>query len=481
LDEVVVTATRGPKRIIVGLMAGAAALLGAASAEAAGASCPNPGFERDADAAIRTYEQADLFSGALLLAVDGRPVLRRGVGLAERELGVAATPDMKFRVGSLTKQFTAAAILQLQEAGKLSIDDPISKYYPEAPQTWAKITLRHLLTHTSGILSYTALPGFFAREAREPHTPEELIKLTRDKPLQSEPGSKYEYNNTGYIILGYVIEKVSGQPYAQYLQQHVFTPLGMSGSGYDDPAPIIKGRAAGYARGPDGAWRNAPFIDMSVPYAAGSLYSTVNDLLVWDQALYGARLLKPDSLQAMFTDYGHQYGFGVHIDQKWDQERIWHNGIINGFSASLQRYPKSRITVVALSNEMIPPATDKLADDLAGLCLGAAVYPKEVAETPAALARYAGYYEFSPVAVLQVEPRGGVLISHMAGQPDGTLYPEGGGKFFSRTAEIEVSFQTGSDGQVTGANARINGQPQSAKRIDAAEADRLAKARAAGR
>jgi D-alanyl-D-alanine carboxypeptidase len=454
------------------------AMLSAHDALAAGAACPNPAFLREAQSAIADYDRADMFSGAVLVAANGKPVLRRGVGLADRELGVAATPDMKFRIGSITKQFTATAILQLQEGGKLSIDDPISKYYPDAPAAWAKVTLRHLLTHSSGIPTYTALPGFFGREARLPHTPEELVKLTRDKPLEFEPGSKFAYDNSGYILLGYVVEKVSGQPYADYLRQHVFGPLRMTGSGYDQAGPIIPGRASGYERGPDGSWRNAPFLDMSVPFAAGSLYSTVDNLLAWDQALYAARPLKPDSLKAMFSDYGHHYGFGFVIDKKWDQDRIWHNGGVNGFTASFQRYPKSRITAVALANEETP-STDKLASDLAGLCLGAKVYPRQVPEAPKVLAKYVGFYEVSPFAVAKVDVRGSGLVSHIAGQPDLPLYPEGGGKFFARTADIELTFQAGADGQVSGVVIKQGGQQPLAKRIDAAEAERLAKAKAA--
>src|SRR5438270_586095 len=172
------------------LLVGVAAF-GAHDALAAPAACPNPGFLREARSAIQAYDQADVFSGAVLVAVNGQPVFRQGVGWADRELKAPATPEMKFRIGSITKQFTATAILQLQEAGKLSIDDPVSKYYPDAPAAWSKITLRHLLTHTSGIPSYTGLPGFFDRAARQPHTPADLIKLTRDKPLEFEPGSKF--------------------------------------------------------------------------------------------------------------------------------------------------------------------------------------------------------------------------------------------------------------------------------------------------
>jgi CubicO group peptidase (beta-lactamase class C family) len=468
------------RRSLASLSAGIALGLSAvaSAASAAGPTCPAKGFLSEAQATIRDFDQAGAFTGALLVAMDGKPVLRQGVGLADRELGVAATPETKFRIGSITKQFTATAILQLQEAGKLAVDDPISKYYPEAPPAWAKITLRHLLTHTSGIPSYTGLPGFFDREARLPHTPEELIRLTRDKPLEFEPGAKYAYDNSGYILLGYVVEKASGERYADYVQKHIFGPLGMTASGYDSSEQIMPGRAQGYERAPSGGLRNAAFLDMSVPYSAGSLYSTVDDLLAWDRALYAATLLKPDSLKAMWTDYGHHYGFGFTVDRKWDQDRIWHNGGINGFTSSFQRYPKARVTAVALANQA-SPAADALAADLAGLCLGAEVFPKSIAAKPAELARYAGYYEITPVNVLRLEVQGGALRATGPDQPGALFHPAGGGKFFSRTSAVRIAFQTGPDGLATGALVDQAGHQVLAKAIDATEADRLAKAKAA--
>jgi len=466
-------------RAALAVVVSIAAVGAAQGAQAAGRACPNPAFQREAQAAIDAYKQDDVFSGAVLVAVDGHPVLRWGVGLADRELATPATPNMKFRIGPITKQFTATAILQLQEAGKLSVDDPVSKYYTDAPPAWARITIRHLLNHRSGIPSYTGLPGFFDREARLPKTPEELIKLTRDKPLEFEPGSRFAYDNSGYILLGYIVEKVSGERYADYLQKHIFGPLGMAHSGFDETGPIMVGRAHGYDRGRDGAWRNAAFLDMSVPYAAGSLYSTVDDLLIWDQAIYAGRLLTPESLKAMFTDAGSHYGFGFVIDQKWGQDRIWHNGGINGFTASFQRYIKPHVTAIALANEATG-ATDKVAADLAGLCLGADVYPKPASETPAALARDAGFYELSPTAVVELQVRGGTLVGRTTGQPDITYYPQGGGGFFARTVDAAIKLDTGPDGRATAATFKQGLQSLHAKRIDAAEAARLASARGAG-
>ena len=296
------------------------------------------------------FVRPDEFSGVVLVAKDGKPVFRKAYGLANREWNVPNAVTGKFRIGSMTKAFTATAILQLQEAGKLSIDDPISKYYADAPATWHAVTLRHLLTHTSGIPSYTDQPGFFAEQARLDRSPEEIIKLTRDAPLQFEPGSQFRYDNTGYIILGYVIEKVSGQTYADYVRQRILAPLNMKNSGYDVSETVLPQRAAGYAPSPSGVI-NAPYLSMTLPFAAGSIYSTVDDLLAWDQALSApGKPLGAASLKAMFTDYGHGYGFGWVMADLHGHRLITHNGGINGFVSENPRYPDDRLTVILLSN-----------------------------------------------------------------------------------------------------------------------------------
>jgi D-alanyl-D-alanine carboxypeptidase len=335
-----------------------------AVAKAAAAPAANALTAR-ADALIASYPQ---FSGTVLVAKDGLPLFRKAYGMANREWEVRNTPETKFRLGSLTKAFTAVAILQLQEAGKLSVDDPISKYYPTAPESWKPITLKHLLNHTSGIPSYTGLPTFFAKESRLDRTPDEIVQLTRDQPLEFEPGSKYAYDNTGYILLGYVIEKVSGEPYAGYVDKHIFQPLGMKNSGYDSSEKIIPLRAAGYDVTPAGLI-NARFLSMSLPYAAGSLYSTVDDMLIWDQALKGDKVLSAASRKAMYTDYGHAYGFGWQIDKRHDHTRINHGGGINGFVTKFDRYPDDGLTVVVLSNVSNAPS-GQLADELGAIFLG---------------------------------------------------------------------------------------------------------------
>src|SRR5688572_17307322 len=193
-----------------------------------------------ADAFVNAFVEQKKFMGAVLVAQDGKPVLRKGYGFANVEWEIPNTPDTKFRLGSITKQFTALAILQLAEAGKLSLDDPAKKYYSDAPPAWDKVTVHHLLNHTSGIPSYTSIPNFFRDKARDPLKPAEIVKLTQDKPLEFEPGEKMIYSNSGYVLLGHIIEKASGEEYADYMRKHIFEPLGMKNTGYDMQKTIIK-------------------------------------------------------------------------------------------------------------------------------------------------------------------------------------------------------------------------------------------------
>jgi len=343
----------------------------AAATSLSWAEAPPTGAEFDvkAEALISDYVKESRFSGAVLVARDGKPILREGFGLANREWDVAVTPDTEFRVGSVTKQFTATAVMQLVEQGKIGLDDPISKYYAAAPQTWNKVTIRLLLTHRSGIPSFTDIPSFLNEQDRLDRTPEELIALTRDKPLKFEPGTQYEYDNTGYVILGWVIEKVSGQRYADYLRDHIFKPLGMDHTGYDVNEEVLRHRASGYELGKDGVVSNASYLAMSVPYAAGGLYSELDDLLVWDQALYAGKLLKPASMADMFTDHGHHYGYGWEIQEINGRRVWWHTGSLNGFHTYIGRYPDQKLTVIVLANLFQAPV-QTIGEQLARLSFG---------------------------------------------------------------------------------------------------------------
>jgi CubicO group peptidase (beta-lactamase class C family) len=220
----------------------------------------------------------DHFSGSILIARDGRVLVSQGYGMANLEHEVPNTPQTKFRLGSITKQFTAMAILILQERGKLAVQDKIKKYLPDAPKAWDEITIHHLLTHTSGIPNYTENLDFL-RTLPVRVTLKELIAKFKDKPLDFKPGDKFKYSNSGYILLGQIIENASGENYPRFMNETIFAPLKMTDTGYDNALPIIKHRAAGYTRRLGFAITNCDYIDMSIPHAAGALYSTVEDLL----------------------------------------------------------------------------------------------------------------------------------------------------------------------------------------------------------
>src|SRR5579872_5293838 len=259
------------------------------------------------DQIVQSYASSRQFMGSVLVARGSDVVFSKGYGSANLEWDVPNTPSTKFRLGSLTKQFTAASILLLQQRGKLSVADPVKTYLPDAPAAWDRVTIFHVLTHTAGIPSFTGFSDYAALEPF-PTTPEKLVARFRDKPLEFEPGTKWNYSNSGYVLLGYLIERISGQTYPQFVQDNIFTPLGMKDSGYDSNTTVIPHRASGYAPGPHGL-TNAGFIHMSVPFSAGALYSTTEDLLKWEEGLFGGKLLSAASLKQMTTPVKNDYAF----------------------------------------------------------------------------------------------------------------------------------------------------------------------------
>ena len=309
---------------------------------------------------LNKYHDYDQFNGSVLVANDGEVIFADGFGMANMEYDIPNAPDTKHRLGSITKQFTATLILQLVEQGKLELDQPISKYLPDYKGPAAdKVTIHHLLTHSSGIPSYTSFPGFFDEYSRDPSTPEEFVKTFADSTLQFSPGEKFSYNNSGYFLLGYIIEDVTGKPYEQVLQENILEPLNMKNTGYDHHATILKNRASGYEKNGNG-YINAPYLDMSIPYAAGSLYSTVEDLYKWDRALYRNKILSEASKELMFSphikDGDGNYGYGWMMTKlpvantKDSVKTIAHGGGINGFNTLIARFPEENDLIVLLNN-----------------------------------------------------------------------------------------------------------------------------------
>lgn len=308
------------------------------------------------DALLASYHDAGIFNGTALVSDNGKVVLKKGYGLADFEWKIPNTPDTKFRIGSITKQFTATVVMQLVEEGKLSLDATLSSVLPYyRKDTGSRITVHHLLTHTSGIPSYTGLPNFMRDVSRDPYGVREFVEKYCSGELEFEPGSRFLYNNSGYFLLGAMIEAVTTKPYAQVLRERVFEPLGMAASGYDLSGPILEKRARGYEAGPAGV-RNADYLDMGLPYAAGSLYSTVEDLYIWDQALYGEKVLPSKAKERMFTPSLGNYGFGWVVQKrsigvdKAERLTIGHGGGINGFNTLITRVPEDRHLVVLFNN-----------------------------------------------------------------------------------------------------------------------------------
>ena len=308
------------------------------------------------DDLMTLYYDYGQFNGSVLVAEKGSVIYKKGFGLAEMEWNIPNQPDTKFRLGSITKQFTSMLIMQLVEQGKLKVEGKLSDYLPDyRKDTGEKVTIHHLLTHTSGIPSYTGLPRFFQDVSRNPYGVDEFVKKYCSGDLEFEPGSKFAYDNSGYFLLGAIIEKVTGKRYEQVLKERILDPLDMKDTGYDHHETIMKKRASGYERGPTGII-NAPYLDMSLPYAAGSMYSTVEDLYIWDQALYSDKLVSPKYKALIFTPFLSNYAYGWVVNKLSPGRStdaipaISHGGGINGFNTTIVRLVDDRHLIVLLNN-----------------------------------------------------------------------------------------------------------------------------------
>ncbi len=330
------------------------------------AEASSPDFSQKADDYLKTELKAERFAGSVMVAQSNQIVFMKGYGLANRELEVANAPNTKFQLASVTKQFTALCILILQEQGKLSVEDPVSKYLTNCPDAWSKITIRHLLNHTSGIPDYTRFPDYRSI-VMLPWPPEKMMALLRDKPLEFEPGERFAYSNSGYFLLSSIIEKAAGRSYEQFLEQFIFQPLGMKDSGCWHFATILPHRAAGYSRDGD-AWVNAAYTDTTFPQGDGALYSTVEDFFRWYQCLREHKLVSLDSWKAMTTPVKENYGFGIAVVERFGQQMLAHDGRCNGFTSSMRWFPAADIFVAAFANTD-SAHSGEVADNLAALLL----------------------------------------------------------------------------------------------------------------
>jgi CubicO group peptidase (beta-lactamase class C family) len=426
-----------------------------------------------ADEIVNAYVKQAKFSGSVLVAKGGKVILSKGYGMANYELEVPNTPQTRFRLGSITKQFTSMAIAQLVERGLVKIEDPITKYLPDYPkETGDKVTVYHLLTHTSGIPSFTNGKDY-QQIKMSPFSGEKLVAWLKDKPLEFAPGEKYNYNNSGYYLLGYLIEKVSGKSYEQYLKENIFEPLGMKDTGYDHNKEIMKNRATGYtAKGKE--IENAEFIDMTVPGGAGALYSTAEDLYIWDRALYTEKLVKKPTLEKIYTPFKSNYAWGWVVAERNGRKIIQHGGGIDGFNTTIVRYVNDDICIIALSNR-IPAALNQMSQNLAALLLGekydlpqdipANATRKEIKVETKVLDTYVGEYELSPGFTIAVTKEGETLMAQPTGQTKAEIFAESETKFFLKRIEVQIVFVKNDKGVVDKLLLYQNGRETPAKKI----------------
>ncbi len=422
---------------------------------AAAAQAPTPAqLSAYADSVVKAaIDQHQAVGVSVAVVKNGQTILAKGYGFADLENDVSATPNTVYRIGSVTKQFTSAAIMRLSEQGKLSLDDTLQKFFPSYPVQGHRVTVRHLLNHTSGIKSYTGLGPKWFSKMRLDLAHDTLLAMFANEPFDFSPGDKWAYDNSGYFLLGMIVEKVSGKTYAKYLEDEFFTPLGLKNTFYCDLRPIIKHRAQGYSAAPGGTFLNADLISMTQPYAAGSLCSTVLDLAAWARALAGGKVVSPASYAQMSTPLklndgkALTYGFGLGTGALDGHRQVSHGGGINGFGAQLSHYVDDSLVIVVLTN-IEAAAANKLERAIAKRALG--VPEKVIKDLPiptADLARFAGNYLVGGEATIKIFADGAALKAQAQGpgQSAFRLKYQGGNLFVAEfDPELMLEFGPGS-------------------------------------
>jgi CubicO group peptidase (beta-lactamase class C family) len=410
---------------------------------------------------------------ALLVARDGNILYKKGFGYADVKNKILVTPDTKFRIGSVTKQFTAAAILKLQENNLLSVNDKLSKFIPDFPRG-DEVTIHQLLTHTSGIHSYTSNDDFIGKVTKT-ISADSLVNSIKKDPFDFNPGEKWLYNNSGYFLLGYIITKVSGRPYAEYLKETFFDPLHMENTGIHYAGIKLENEAKGYARN-NNKYDEAINWDMSWAGAAGAIYSTVEDLLKWNQALYGGKVLNEASVAAALTpvvlkngeEAPSRYGYGLGLNKFRGEDIVGHSGGLHGFITQLSYYPKEKLTVVMFSNTDQPEVNfdpTKIAEAFLWEKMDKQTSYAELAVKPKDLQRFAGRFELLNIGVMTITTEDNKLYSQLSGQGKFEIFPLSEDEFFWKVVEAKIKFIKDEKGEINQAILFQNGQELKAKKL----------------
>ncbi len=417
---------------------------------------------------LKTYSNAGEFNGTALVSYNGNLMINKGFGYENVLNKKEASANTIYQIGSITKQFTAAVILRLEELGKLKTTDKINKYFPDFPRG-DEITIHHLLTHTSGIFNYTNDGSFMATEAVKPITEEKMINLFKNIKLDFEPGSQWSYSNSGYVLLGYIIEKASKKSYEKEVRNCIFKPLKMSHSGFDFAKFNNPDKAQGYYTIDGENSIIAPIVDSSVSFAAGSIYTTTADLLKWHEGLLNNKILKRTSLERAFTNYKGNYGYGWFLSENDSKKYQSHGGGIFGFNAALTRSEADNSLVVLLNN-VGNPKLDEITKIIFAI-LNDKPYElpklkKEVKISETILRKYIGTYEIVPQFKIDISVENGQLIAQATGQPKFRLFAQSEKYFFVKAVEAEIEFIVNDKNEVEKLVLYQGGKTMPAKKVN---------------
>jgi len=404
------------------------------------------------DALIEAYAKLYKFNGSALVAKNGNILLNKGYGYRNATDKVANNEQTIFQLGSVTKQFTSAVILKLQEEKKLSVSDKLSKYFPGYPKG-DSITIEQLLTHTSGIYNYTNDGKFMANEVTKSANREMMMALFKDKPLDFSPGSSWSYSNSGYSLLGYIIEAVTKKPYEQAVRKYIFTPLKMTHSGFDFTHLKSNEKAIGYFKLNDKEKEEAPIVDSSVSFSAGAIYSTIGDLYLWHKALQKNSILSREQQEKAYTPVKNRYGYGWSIDSIEGKRRVSHGGGIHGFITTIARVPEDDICIVLLSNASYT-TVGEISKSIFAILYGKEYeLPKERTEIKLPeekLKEYVGEYELNKDLHVVISLKEGALVAIPTGQKTEILYAEKEDLLFVKSQDIQLEFTRNEKKEIDG-------------------------------
>ncbi len=419
------------------------------------------------DELLIAYAKQMRFNGAALVSRGGNVLLNKGYGYRNAANKILNTAESIFQLGSITKQFTSAVILKLQAEKKLNVKDKLSKYFPAYDKA-DSITIEQLLTHTSGIYNYTNNETFMANEITKPASREKIFALFKNKPLDFTPGTKWNYSNSGYMLLGYIIEDVTHMSYEKAVRRYIFSQVKMIHSGFDFTHLSSPDKTTGYGKMTEKDPPVTPIVDSTVAFAAGAIYSTTGDLLLWHKALENNTVLSAAQQQQAYTPVMNEYGYGWGIDSIEGKQRVGHGGGIPGYITKFSRVPEDDICIVLLSN-----ASDQTLDEITK-SLYAILYNKpytlpverkQIKLPEATLKQYEGEYEIRPDLHVVISVKNGELVALPTGQNPNVLYAEKEDSFFVKEQDIQVTFTRNADNKVDGFVLHQNGATVPCKKI----------------